>query len=1071
MEYRLPGVNQVAVSDKSGMTFAAGLRSILRQDPDVVMVGEIRDLETAQIAFQAAQTGHLVLSTLHTNDAPSAVTRLVEMGMPSYVVASSLLAVQAQRLVRRLCDCKAVGGNGVATSKGCEAYRFSGYKGRANGSPSQLQLRLSSGPSALPAGGWRRRVGGARPQVYDDPPGLHAVVRIRVMYHCSVCARELPSGVESCPEHGAGVSSETATREAARATLPEPPPPARSRGRFVPGTLLGGRYRVVALLGAGGMGEVYRADDLRLGQTVAIKLLPPGVAGDPVRLARFRDEVRLAREVTHPNVCRVHDLGEAEGLTFLSMEYVDGEDLASLLRRIGRLPPDKGLDIARQLCAGLAAAHTRGILHRDLKPANVMLDGRGRVRIMDFGLAGIAHAIERGDIASGTPAYMAPEQALGREVTARSDLYSLGLILYEIFTGRSAFVAMTRDAILRAHLESSPQPLSQLVSGLEASVEGAILRCLEKDPRSRPASATALAASLPGGDPLAAALAAGETPSPEMVAAAGEEGSLKPAVALSWLAATIASIALLYGLYLLGRPTLVQWVPMPLGPDVLADRAQQSLRRLGFDAIPRDRAWGFSYDRRVVRQLGRSRDSALRAGMAGGQPAAIYFWYREGPGELVPNRRSGIVREDDPPPLLPGMVGLRTDTQGRLIALLAIPLLPEIAPIETMGSEWPRLFAEAGLDLQSFRETAPRGLPPVFADARTAWEGAFPGASRIPAYVEAAALSGRPVFFRIEGPWANERAAEGSGFGGIAIVSAAVLLAGALLARRNLRRGRGDRRGASRLAAFVVTLSTAIWLLETSHVKDPLAEWQLFARGLAWSLFDGATLWLYYMAIEPYVRRFWPETIVSWSRLLAGRVRDPLVGRDILMGLAVSCWINGPANYLLGRADLSGGSPRIMAATGLDALLGPRVLLAETLGAVGFALQIAFLYLVLLLVLRVVLRRIALVVLAFVGLTVLSGLGIFAAWFGASHPVDALVLGATAGMIVGLLTRVGLLGVVASILPMGLYLSVPMIGAEPSAWYAPASYLPLLVILALAVYAFRLALGPRKLWSETLIDA
>jgi serine/threonine-protein kinase len=841
----------------------------------------------------------------------------------------------------------------------------------------------------------------------------------------------------------------------------------------VPGTLLGGRYRVVALLGAGGMGEVYRADDLRLGQTVALKLLPPDVAGDPVRLARFRDEVRLAREVTHPGVCRVHDLGEAEGLTFLTMEFVDGEDLASLLRRIGRLPPDKGLDIARQLCAGLAAAHGRGILHRDLKPANVMLDGRGRARIMDFGLAGVAHAIEQGDVASGTPAYMAPEQALGREVTTRSDLYALGLVLYEIFTGRSAFPATTRDAMRRAHLESSPLPPSQLVAGLEPAVEGAILRCLEKDPRNRPASAAALAASLPGGDPLSAALAAGQTPSPEMVAAAGEEGSLRPAIALSWLAATIVGVAMLYGLYFLGRPNLVQWVPMPLAPDVLADRAQQTLRRLGFDAAPKHRAWGFAYDTALVLQLARSRSpAALRAAIEGGQPAAIYFWYRESPRDLVAARRSGVVREEDPPPLAPGMVDVRTDTLGRLIALRAVPPVSVGATSHgAMTPPWPQLFTEAGLDPKGFHDKSPSGVPPVFADARAAWDGAFPGASEIPAHVEAAALSGRPVFFRIDGTWATERPGEGSGFGGMALVSALMLLAGAVLARRNLRRGRGDARGASRLAAFVVTLSMAIWLLEASHLRDPLAEWQLFARGLAWSLFDGATLWLYYMAIEPYVRRFWPETIVSWTRLLAGRVRDPLVGRDVLIGLAACCWINGPANYLLSLPEAIGGSGRMMAATSLDALLGPRVLAAETLGALDFALQVAFLYLVLLLVLRVVLRRTWLVVLVFVASTVASGLGVFAAWFGASRPVDALVLGATAALIVGLLTRVGLLAVVAAILPTGLYLSVPAIGPEPSAWYAPSFYVPLVVVLALAVCAFKLALGPRKLWKETILDA
>src|SRR5271165_4336283 len=275
---------------------------------------------------------------------------------------------------------------------------------------------------------------------------------------CSTCGTDLPASGRFCSACGAPSISpdDVATLDAAAldfptATSPLPPRAASSsssrtsssaehfgEGRFLPGRLLAGRYRIIALLGKGGMGEVYRADDLTLGQAVAMKFLPDEASRDEGLLERFRNEVRIARRVSHPNVCRVYDVGDVDGQTFFTMEYVDGEDLASLLRRIGRLPADKALEIARQLCAGLAAAHSKGVLHRDLKPANIMLDGRGQVVITDFGLAGVADQIPGSDVRSGTPAYMAPEQLEGKEVNAKSDIYSLGLVLYEIFTGRRA---------------------------------------------------------------------------------------------------------------------------------------------------------------------------------------------------------------------------------------------------------------------------------------------------------------------------------------------------------------------------------------------------------------------------------------------------------------------------------------------------------------------------------------------------------------------------------------------------------------------------------------------------------
>src|SRR3954467_10530367 len=220
--------------------------------------------------------------------------------------------------------------------------------------------------------------------------------------------------------------------DATGAYHPAPPAPPAG-GRFAPGVLIAGRYRIVTMLGQGGMGEVYRADDLALEQSVALKFLPVDLARDPDRLTRFRAEARTARQVSHPHVCRVYDIGDADGQPFLTMEYVDGEDLAALLQRVGRLPEEKATQIARELCAALAAVHEEGLLHRDLKPANVMLDGRGKVRLTDFGLAAAVQELSPPAARCGTPQYMAPEQLAGKELTPRTDLFALGSVLYELF--------------------------------------------------------------------------------------------------------------------------------------------------------------------------------------------------------------------------------------------------------------------------------------------------------------------------------------------------------------------------------------------------------------------------------------------------------------------------------------------------------------------------------------------------------------------------------------------------------------------------------------------------------------
>src|SRR5437867_11776027 len=371
------------------------------------------------------------------------------------------------------------------------------------------------------SGGWSRLQRGGLPiDGSGRPEG------IRSMPFCAQCSHPIAEGSRFCAACGAPVAPVTqvastgdVTKTSSQRTTPVSRISSSSgpHGRFDPGTKLGSRYRVVALLGRGGMGDVYRADDLELGQAVALKFLPPALASNATELARFRGEVRVARQIAHPNICRVYDIGEADGHVFLSLEYIDGEDLASVLRRMGRPSSDKAIEIARQICLGLAAAHEAGMLHRDLKPANIMIDGRGRVRITDFGLAGLADELVREGGIAGTPAYMAPEQLAGGRMSVRSDVYALGLVLYEVFTGKRVFSATSLAELKQMQDSGSLITPSGLVRDLDPAGERVVLHCLERDPEMRPPSAYAVLGGLPGGDPLAAALAAGETPSPELV--------------------------------------------------------------------------------------------------------------------------------------------------------------------------------------------------------------------------------------------------------------------------------------------------------------------------------------------------------------------------------------------------------------------------------------------------------------------------------------------------------------------------------------------------------------------------
>jgi hypothetical protein len=246
------------------------------------------------------------------------------------------------------------------------------------------------------------------------------------------------------------------------------------------------RYDILGEAGHGSMGNVYKARDRETGEVVALKLLKPEIASDQAMMERFKNELLFARKITHKNVCRVHEFNRVAGIAYTSMEFVEGESLRSVLNRFGGLPLRKALDLVAQICSGLKEAHAQGIVHRDLKPENVMIDAQGNVKIMDFGIARSMETMTRltGSMV-GTPAYMAPEQVAGKPVDYRTDVYSLGLILYEMFTGAQAFRADNAVAVALKQMRESPTPPHEIDPNIPVAIERAILKCLEKEPPKR----------------------------------------------------------------------------------------------------------------------------------------------------------------------------------------------------------------------------------------------------------------------------------------------------------------------------------------------------------------------------------------------------------------------------------------------------------------------------------------------------------------------------------------------------------------------------------------------------------
>jgi len=904
------------------------------------------------------------------------------------------------------------------------------------------------------------------------------------MPFCPNCSQEVSADQRFCAGCGKPVA-DTAVH-ATRTSLNVPtqastshPSGTSDESRFLPGTVLDGRYRIVGPLGKGGMGEVYRADDLKLGQSVALKFLPESLERDSPRRTRLLNEVKLARQVSHPNVCRVYDIGELDGVPFISMEYVDGEDLSSLLRRIGRLPEEKGQEAARQICAGLAAAHEQGILHRDLKPANVMIDGRGRVKITDFGLAGLAESIQGDEIRSGTPAYMAPEQLAGKQVSTRSDIYALGLVLYELVTGKPAFSGKSVAEIARRQQETQPSMPSSIVSDLDDATERVILRCLEKDPRLRPPSALAVAAALPGGDPLAAALAAGETPSPELVAEAGEAGGLKPLWAIVLLAVALSGLVFTSWRY----RTLERFVPLELSADELSVKAREALEQLGHTDLPPSRARGFVVDRDYLFWM---RDNVKTAdrweSLSTARPPALEFYYRYNAEPLLPvDVHAYRVTNDDPPLSVPGSAVLRLDTLGRLSGLESIPI--DLGRSGAAAFDWEVAFRLAGLSMDEFAETDPVKPASSPTVELRAWASP-PGDEEAANVVQLGAVGNRLTYYEVVGPW--NRPDDGAVEPGatafdlvVGTLVSAMLIAALFLAYRNLNAGRSDTKGAFRLAIFTLVSMQLAWLIVGIQLRSmkigPLFADLVFGRSLGHALLHATLACVFYIALEPYVRRLWPHALVSWTRLLRGRLRDPLIGRDILFGYSVGAVFVVLITLSQVAIRAAGGNLDPMPGTSAFNMmgdLGPRATLALIVSGFQVAAYVPLALMVFLLLLRMVLRRdwaaIATFALLFGAGGALSNPDSVGVSAGAQVAM-AITVALGLAMIATAVIRVSLLTCVAAFAFLGLS-NLPLT-LDPSRWYAGSSLLSLAIFGAIAVWAFYIALAGRPVFKDTLRDS
>jgi hypothetical protein len=545
-----------------------------------------------------------------------------------------------------------------------------------------------------------------------------------------------------------------------------------------------------------------------------------------------------------------------------------------------------------------------------------------------------------------------------------------------------------------------------------------------------------------------------------MVAAAGRAGRMRPAVA--WACLGLLGAALVGMSLVAGPKRLFARLPQVRSPDVLEDRATDFLKSVADLDRPADSARGFLVDDEYFRWAS-EKDSSPRRwdSLRTGEPWTASFWYRQSPRPLTP-RSDATVRWWDPESTVAGMAGVKLDLAGRLLSFYVLPPQLEKTSVAATEPDWAPFFVAARLDPARFARVAPRWTPPFYCDLRAAWDGVFPERPEIALHIEATAYQGRAISFQLITPWTRPdrdeawKATPTQEANNVitSVLLVVLLLVGGWLARRNLALGRGDRRGAARLALSLFVLCVVVFVLEAHLVAARGEEMQLMAREAGSALLFAGIMWMFYLALEPYVRRFWPATLISWTRLLASGPRDPLVGRDILLGIGWGAAV--AVLFLISGLVLHGRVPEVRPVSGnLQALLSVRGAAAGILSLWFNALVLAMGSLLLMLLLKLMLKRERLAAWALIAiLTLIQSLGFgeqASVWVGV--PLSFLIMGS----FVWLLRSCGLFGCVVGVVAANLLLDFPL-GFDFGGWAGGSRALVVAFAAASAVFAFRMAM-------------